>query len=647
MNKNLLPTEYQNFIAVSRYAKWLDDEKRRETWDETVSRYMNYISSKVTLSQKDRDELYEGILTLQVVPSMRALMTAGKALERDNTAGYNCCYVPVNNVRVFDETMYILLNGTGVGFSVEYEYVKALPKVPNELLESSINIVVEDSKEGWAKAFREFIENLYEGRIIKYDLSQVRPKGARLKTFGGRASGPEPLASLFEFTKNLFIKNKGKQLSAYNCHCLMCKIGQVVVSGGVRRSAMISLSELDDIEMRDAKSGEFWIDRPYLSLSNNSVVYKTEKEEDLSARPDAETFMSEFTALIRSRAGERGIFNRFSAKKQANKTGRRDHLHEFGCNPCSEVILRPYQFCNLSEVIIRETDNLESLKKKVRLATILGTVQSTLTNFPYLRDIWKKNTEEERLLGVSLTGIMDNTLTNGKNEHLRNILKALKTEAINTNKEYADKLGIPQSTSITCVKPSGTVSQLCDSASGIHARHSKYYIRTIRGDNNDALTKLLIEEGVPHEPCVTQPTTTTIFSFPIKSPDNCVTRNDMSALDQLLMWKIYQEEWCEHKPSCTVSVRDEEWVDVASFVYKYFDDISGISFLPTDDNVYPQAPYQEINEEQYNEAHSKMPKEINWDNLTKYELEDTTAGVQTFACSGDFCEVVDIESQNI
>tara|TARA_R100001015_G_C4635324_1_gene204679 strand:- start:8240 stop:10174 length:1935 start_codon:yes stop_codon:yes gene_type:complete len=644
MNKNLLPSDYQNFIAVSRYAKWLDNEKRRETWDETVSRYMDYICSKVTLSQKDREDLYEAILTLQVVPSMRALMTAGKALERDNTAGYNCCYVPVNDVRVFDETMYILLCGTGVGFSVEYDYVKALPKVPNELIESSMNIVVDDSKEGWAVAFREFIENLYEGKILRYDLSQIRPKGARLKTFGGRASGPEPLASLFEFTKDLFIKNKGKQLSAYDCHCLMCKIGQVVVVGGVRRSAMISLSELDDIEMRDAKSGEFWIDKSYLNLSNNSVVYKTERDDDKSARPDAETFMSEFTALIRSRAGERGIFNRFSAKNQAKKTGRREYLHEFGCNPCSEVILRPYQFCNLSEVVIRATDNLESLKRKVRLATILGTAQSTLTNFPYLRDIWKKNTEEERLLGVSLTGIMDNTLTNGKNEHLRNILKALKTEAINTNKEYADKLGIQQSTSITCVKPSGTVSQLCDSASGIHARHSKYYIRTIRGDNNDALTKLLIEEGVPYESCVHQPESTTIFSFPVKSPDNCVTRNDMSALDQLLMWKIYQEEWCEHKPSCTVSVRDEEWVDVASFVYKYFDDISGISFLPTDDNVYPQAPYQEINEEQYKEAHAKMPKEITWTNLTKFELEDTTAGVQTFACSGDACEVVDIES---
>ena len=633
MNSNMLPTDYQNFIAVSRYARWLEKENRRETWEETVSRYVEYMDNKIKFSPEDKRDIEQAILGLEVMPSMRALMTAGKALDRDNTAGYNCSYIPVDDVKAFDETMYILLCGTGVGFSVERDYISKLPEIPETLIESSTNIVVEDSKEGWAKSLRALIALLYAGEIPTFDVSKVRPAGARLKIFGGRASGPAPLVDLFKFTINLFKHNTGRKLSSYDCHSLMCKIGEIVVVGGVRRSAMISLSNLSDLRMRQAKSGEWWSTAPHMALSNNSVCY--------TDKPDAETFMREFTSLIESKSGERGIFNRVSAQKQAKKNGRREGDFDFGTNPCSEIILRPHQFCNLTEVVIRSTDTKETLAKKVRLATILGTAQSTLTKFPYLRKIWKKNTEEERLLGVSLTGIMDNTLTNGKNIELRSLLNYLKQQAVATNKEYAKKWNIPQSTAITCCKPSGTVSQLCDSASGIHARHSEYYIRTVRGDNKDPLTQFMIEQGIPNEPCVSKPKDTTVFSFPFKSPDGCVTRNDMSAIDQLTMWLIYQQDWCEHKPSCTVTVRDNEWVEVAAFVYKYFDEMSGVSFLPHSEHVYQQAPYQECTKKEYNEM-KKTQKNIDWKKLSEYEGEDTTSGSQTLACSGDVCEVVDI-----
>ena len=637
---NMLPTDYQNFIATSRYARWLDEEGRRETWSETVSRYVDYMHDKVKFSKEDKSEIEQAILGLDVMPSMRAMMSAGTALERDNTAGYNCSYLPVDDPKSFDEAMYILLCGTGVGFSVERQYIDKLPEIPEKMFKSDTTIVVKDSKEGWAKSLRMLIALLYAGEIPTYDVSKVRPAGARLKTFGGRASGPAPLVDLFKFTINLFNNNAGKRLTNYDCHSLMCKIGEVVVVGGVRRSAMISLSNLSDIRMRQAKSGNWYDTAPHMALSNNSVSY--------TDKPDALTFMREWTSLIESKSGERGIFNRVAAKKQAAKNGRRDTEHEFGCNPCSEIILRPYQFCNLTEVIIRSTDTLADLKRKVRIATILGTAQATLTKFPYLRKIWSTNTEEERLLGVSLTGIMDNQLTNGRQEFisyegkLSTILPRLKQEAVDTNKEYAKKWKIPQSTAITCVKPSGTVSQLCDSASGIHARHSDYYIRTVRGDNKDPLTQFMIDQGIPSEPDVMKPDATTVFSFPMQSPEGSVTRNDMTAIQQLRMWMAYQEHWCEHKPSCTVSVRDHEWAEVGAYVYNHFDAMSGVSFLPQFDHVYQQAPYQDCTKEEYDVMLSKSPENIDWNRLMDYEKEDTTAGSQTFACSGDTCEIVDI-----
>ena len=631
---NMLPTDYQNFIATSRYARWLDDEGRRETWSETVSRYVEYMHDKVKFSKQDKHDIEQAILGLEVMPSMRALMTAGEALTRDNTAGYNCSYLPVDDPKSFDEAMYILLCGTGVGFSVEREYINKLPEIPEKLFKSDTTIVIKDSKEGWAKGLRQLIALLYAGEIPTYNVSKVRPAGARLKTFGGRASGPAPLVDLFNFTINLFSNNAGKKLTSYDCHSLMCKIGEVVVVGGVRRSAMISLSNLSDIRMRQAKSGQWWDTAPHMALSNNSVAY--------TDKPDAETFMREWTSLIESKSGERGIFNRVAAKKQAEKNGRRDSNYDFGCNPCSEILLRPYEFCNLTEVVIRSTDTNKELSRKIRLATILGTAQATLTKFPYLRKVWTDNTEEERLLGVSLTGIMDNVLTNGKDEYLCDRLRMLRQVAVDTNKEYAKKRNIPQSTAITCVKPSGTVSQLCDSASGIHARHSNYYIRTVRGDNKDPLTNFMIDMGVPNEPDVMKPDATTVFSFPMKSPDNSTTRNDMSAVDQLTMWLMYQQEWCEHKPSCTVTVRDHEWMDVGAFVYRYFNEMSGVSFLPHSDHVYQQAPYQDCTKEEYHAMLKSSPENIDWNRLMDYEKEDTTAGSQTFACSGDVCEIVDI-----
>ena len=632
-----LPTDYQNFIAISRYARWLDEEGRRETWKETVTRYVDFMWDRANvdnmLNERTKKKIWNAIYNLEVMPSMRALMTAGKALDRDNTAGYNCSYLPVDDVKSFDEAMYILLCGTGVGFSVERNYINKLPEVPDQLFNSDTCISVSDSKEGWAKSFRMLLALLYAGEIPTYDMSKIRPAGARLKIFGGRASGPAPLEDLFKFTINMFKGAVGRKLTSYECHSIMCKIGEIVVVGGVRRSAMISLSNLSDIRMRHAKTGQWWETAPHMALSNNSVVY--------TDKPDSETFLREWTSLVESKSGERGIFNRISAQEQARKNGRRDPDHDFGTNPCSEIILRPYQFCNLTEVVVRKDDTRKSLQKKIALATILGTLQSKLTNFPYLRKVWKNNTEEERLLGVSLTGIMDSPLTNGTEMGLRERLDVFRKVAIDTNKKYADLLGIPQSTAITCVKPSGTVSQLCDSASGIHARHSQYYIRTVRGDNKDPLTKFMIDQGVPNEPEVNKPMDTTAFSFPVKSPNASITRNDMSAIEQLEMWRIYQEHWCEHKPSITVSVREEEWLEVGAFVFKYFTCMSGVSFLPHTDHIYQQAPYQECTEKEYNDIVA-VSANINWDKLKDYEGEDNTLSSQTLACSGDSCEIVDI-----
>ena len=641
---NHLPTDYQNFIALSRYARWKEDEQRRETWQETVSRYFDYITNhlrdkhsyKVT---KDlRTELEEAVLNQDIMPSMRALMTAGPALDRCHVGGYNCSYVPVDNPRAFDETMYILMCGTGVGFSVERHSVDKLPIVNEDFHDTDTIIKVGDSRPGWAKSLKELIAMLYTGQVPKFDVSEVRPAGARLKTFGGRASGPQPLIELFNFCIEKFKGAAGRRLYPIECHDLMCKIGEVVVVGGVRRSALISLSNLNDDQMRHAKAGQWWENEGQRALANNSVAYKE--------KPQMGTFMREWMSLYDSKSGERGIFNRQSAKKQAAKNGRRDAEHDFGCNPCSEIILRPYQFCNLSEVVVRASDTQQTLTNKVRLATILGTFQSTLTDFKYIRKIWQNNTEEERLLGVSLTGIMDNLLMSGKSSQLgTNIaitLQSLRDEAVRTNAEIAKKLGINQSAAITCVKPSGTVSQLVDSASGIHARHNPYYIRTVRGDNKDPLTQFMIAQGIPNEPDVMKPDSTTVFSFPMQSPRTAITRNDMSAIEQLELWLAYQLHWCEHKPSVTISVKEHEWMEVGAWVYEHFDNVSGISFLPHSEHTYQQAPYQDIDEEQYKEFLTKMPDSVDWSLLPEFEKEDTTSGGRELACTAGVCEVVDL-----
>jgi ribonucleoside-diphosphate reductase alpha chain len=628
---NYLPTDYQAFIHTSRYARWLEDEGRRESWPETVARYLvNVVAPK---DESMIDELEAAILSLNIMPSMRAMMTAGPALQRDHTCAYNCSYLPVDDPKSFDEAMFILLCGTGVGFSVERQFVTKLPEVP-QLFNSDTTVVVKDSKEGWAKALRQVIALLYSGEIPKWDTSAVRPAGARLKTFGGRASGPAPLIDLFNFVVAKFKEAQGRKLSSIECHDIMCKIGEVVVVGGVRRSAMISLSNLSDDRMRHAKSGAWWENNPQRALANNSTSY-TEK-------PDAISFMREWMALVESGSGERGIFNRQASKKQAAKNGRRDADQEFGTNPCSEIILRPYQFCNLTEVVVRATDTIETLTEKVKLATILGTIQSTYTHFPYLRKKWTDNTEAERLLGVSLTGIMDNPLLTLKNAGLEKTLEHLRQVAVDTNHEWANRLGIPVSAAITCVKPSGTVSQLVDSASGIHARHSHCYIRTVRGDNKDPLTQFMKDMGVPSEPCVMKPDTTTVFSFPQKAPDGAVVTADMTAIDQLNLWLAYQRNWCEHKPSVTINVRKDEWFEVGAFVYKHFDEMSGVSFLPYNEHTYQQAPYQECGKSDYKALLAVMPQKIDWSRLSEYEKVDTTKSSQTFACSGEVCEIVDL-----
>ena len=630
---NYLPTDYQSFIATSRYARWLNDENRRENWRETVERFIaNVVKGKVDAGTKE--DILLAMLNLEVMPSMRSVMTAGPALERDNTAGYNCSYLPVDDMKSFDEAMYILLCGTGVGFSVERQYISKLPEVPEHLFTSDDVIVVHDSKEGWAKGLRKLIAMLYSGEIPTWNVSKVRPAGAKLKTFGGRASGPAPLVELFNYVVSKFKEAQGRRLSSIEVHDIMCFIGQVVVVGGVRRSAMISLSNLSDGRMANAKSGNWWEHNAQRALANNSVAY--------TERPDMETFMREWLSLVESKSGERGVFSRVASRKQAIKNGRRNPDFEFGTNPCSEIILRPYQFCNLSEVVVRATDSIEDLERKVKLATIIGTVQSTLTNFPYLRKIWAKNTEEERLLGVSLTGIMDNKLLTHANAGLEATLERLRDVAVATNAEWAKRLGIPVSTAITCVKPSGTVSQLVSSASGIHARHSAYYIRTVRGDNKDPLTQFMIDQGIPAEPCVMKPDSTTVFSFPQKSPDGAVTRNDMTALEQLELWMTYQRHWCEHKPSVTITVRDNEWMEVGAWVFKHFDEVSGVSFLPHSDHSYQQAPYQECSKHDYETLLSVMPDRIDWARLSEYETEDTSKGTSTFACAGGSCEIVDL-----
>ena len=638
MPNNYLPTSYQEFIHLSRYSRWLPEKKRRETWDETVSRYFDFFKEHLDelhqykVTDKLRKELEGAVLSTQVMPSMRCLMTAGEALKRENIAGYNCSYVAVDRVHAFDEILYVLMNGTGVGFSVERQYVSQLPTVADEFHMTDTTITVADSKLGWAKALKELIGMLYIGQIPRWDLSKVRPAGAPLKTFGGRASGPEPLESLFNFAVNIFKNAPGRKLSSIECHDLVCKIAEVVVVGGVRRSALISLSNLSDDRMRHAKSGQWWNDNGQRALANNSACY-TEK-------PDIGIFMDEWKALYESKSGERGIFNRESANKQADKNGRRTvEGHEFGTNPCSEIILRSREFCNLSEVVVRVSDTPKSLLEKVRLATILGTFQSTLVNFKYVSSQWKKNCEEERLLGVSLTGIMDCPYTNGKKPGLNKLLDELREMAVKTNKEFAEKIGINQSVAVTCVKPSGTVSQLVDAASGIHARHNPYYIRTVRGDKKDPLTKMMIDQGFPVEDDAMNPSHTSVFSFPMKVDQSAVFRTDMNAIEQLELWLTYQKHWCEHKPSVTISVKEHEWLEVGAWVYENFDWMSGVSFLPFSEHTYKQAPYQDCTKDEYEFLVDRMPKTVEWSKLSEYEITDMTIGAQELACAAGFCEI--------
>ena len=632
-----LPTNYQEFIHLSRYSRWIPKEGRRETWRETVTRYFDFFqehlkqSCKYNLDKSLREELEDAVIHLDIMPSMRCLMTAGEALRRENIAGYNCSYVAVDRPQAFDEILYVLMNGTGVGFSVERQFVGNLPTVAEEFHPSDTTIVVQDSKMGWAKAFKELVAMLYHGQIPKWDLSKVRPAGAPLKTFGGRASGPEPLRRLFEFTTEIFQNAHGRKLSSIECHDIVCKTAEIVVVGGVRRSALISLSNLSDDRMRVAKSGQWWNDNGQRALANNSACY-TEK-------PDIGIFMDEWKALYDSKSGERGIFNRESAKKIAEKNERRDVGYDFGTNPCSEIILRSREMCNLSEVVVRTDDTEDTLLEKVKLATILGTFQSTLTNFKYVSKDWKKNCIEERLLGVSLTGIMDNKWTAGKLPGLDVLLENLKKMSVDTNKEWSEKLKINQSAAITCVKPSGTVSQLVDSASGIHARHNPYYIRTVRGDKKDPLTKMMVEQGFPAEDDVMKPNDTTVFSFPIKCSPDAVFRQDLTAIEQLELWKTYQVHWCEHKPSVTISVKEEEWIDVGAWVYKNFDLMSGVSFLPYSEHTYKQAPYQDCDEKEYNDLLNKMPITVDWNKLSEYEKSDMTVGSQELACSSGSCEI--------
>ena len=641
-----LPTEYQSFIHLSRYARWNYDLKRRESWEETVDRYLNFFKEHLgdkhnfNLDNGLEADLREAITNLDVMPSMRCLMTAGEALKKENIAGYNCSYVKVDSPRSFDEILYVMMNGTGVGFSVEEEYVNQLPELPEEFYETDTTIIVADSKLGWAKAYKELLSLLWQGQIPKWDLSNVRPAGSPLKTFGGRASGPEPLEDLFVFTISTFQNASGRKLKSVESHDIVCKIAEIVVVGGLRRSALISLSNLNDESMRHAKSGKWWETNPQRALANNSVNYKE--------KPDVGTFMREWLSLYDSKSGERGIYNSQAAKHQVERLNseektRREPKEDFGTNPCSEIILRSREFCNLSEVVVRGGDDSKSLEEKVRTATILGTFQSTLTSFKYLSREWKKNCEEERLLGVSLTGIMDNSLTNGKKGKLEDLLETLKNVAIKTNKEFSEKLGIEQSAAITCVKPSGTVSQLVDSASGIHARHNPYYIRTVRADNKDPLCKFMKDAEFPNEPDVLRPKHTTVFSFPMKGPKNAICRTDITAIDQLKIWSTYQKHWCEHKPSITISVKEQEWPEMGNWVWNNFDDISGISFLPFSEHTYRQAPYQDCTEEEYTTALKAMPKNVDWSLLSSYEEKDFTVGSQELACAADEgCEVVDL-----
>ncbi len=639
-NDGTIKNHYRNFIHLSRYARWIDSEGRRETWVETVQRLMDFMKNHLVANygynESDQvfDEIHDAIINHKIMPSMRALMTAGPALERDNIAAYNCSFIAVDSLRAFDEAMYILMNGTGVGFSVEQKYIDQLPSISDEFFATGTTIVVEDSKIGWSKAYKELISLLVMGQVPNWDMSKVRPAGSRLKVFGGRASGPEPLEMLFRFTVETFKNAAGRRLKPIEAHDIMCKIGEIVVVGGVRRSALISLSNLDDFEMAKAKSGQWWEDNGQRALANNSAVY--------NMKPNPAQFLREWRNLYESKSGERGIYNMDSVRRHIDKFGRRDSSKVLGTNPCGEILLRPNEFCNLTEVVIDANDDINDLLDKVRLATILGTWQSTLTNFKYIRKSWKDNCEEERLLGVSLTGIFGNKITGTNDKKLPGYLDSMRELAVEVNAQEAQKLGINSSMSITCVKPSGTVSQLTGVSSGIHPWYAPYYLRSVRGDSKDPLTTFLKECGIPNEPDVMKPNDTTVFYFPIKAPDNAIVTKDLSAVDHLEIWKTYREHWTEHNPSVTINIREDEWIRVGAWVYDNFDNIGGVSFLPYSEHSYKQAPYQEITKEEYEEWSAKMPNDINWNMLSLYEFEDGTTGSQELSCVAGVCELVDI-----
>ena len=635
MNKYTM-SPYNNFIAKSRYSRYIDNEGRREHWNETVARYFDFMENHLqtkqnyTLTKELRAELELAVNDLAVMPSMRAIMTAGPALERQNVAAFNCSYLPIDDPKAFDEAMYILLCGTGVGFSVEQQYVTKLPEVPEQLFDSQTTISVSDSKEGWAKSLRQLLALLYSGEIPRFDVSKVRPAGARLKTFGGRASGPGPLEELYKFCVTKFKGAVGRRLSSLECHDILCKIGEVVVVGGVRRSAMISLSDLSDDKMAHAKAGNWWDGQGQRALANNSAVYKE--------KPYIGQFMREWTSIYESHSGERGIFSRDASQRQAEKNGRRDATYDFGTNPCSEIILRPYQFCNLSSCIVRSDDTMDSLEHKIRVASILGTFQASLTNFPYLRKIWEKNTQEEALLGVSMTGICDNALLNNPDDpQLPARLERLKDVAVATNAEFAAAIGINQSVAVTAVKPEGTVSQLCSTASGIHPQHSKHYIRRVRGDNKDPLTQFMIQAGFVAEPCVMKPDSTTVFSFPVAVADGALLREDLTAVQHLKLWLLFQRHYCEHKPSVTISVKENEWMEVGAWVFEHFDEVTGVSFLPMDGGTYKQAPYEEVNAEEYAKLKALQPADINWSTFIEYD--DNVEGAQMLSCTAGGCSI--------
>jgi ribonucleoside-diphosphate reductase alpha chain len=632
---------FQNFIALSRYARWIPEEGRREVWSETVDRAINFFDETIDIDNSELEAVRNAIVNQQVMPSMRLLMTAGEALKRNHIAAYNCSFVPVDHLRAFDEALYILMQGTGLGFSVAKKYVNKLPAIAESFHATDTTIVVGDSKEGWAKAYKELINLLWSGQKPLIDVNKVRPAGARLKTFGGRASGPEPLLDLFQHTTKVVEGAAGRQLTSLEAHSIVCKIAAVVVVGGVRRSALISLSDLEDREMAYAKVGAWYEENGHYALANNSAIYYK--------KPSVEQFMHEWLALVESKSGERGIFNLEASQNQAAKSGRRDGSLVEGTNPCAEILLRPYEFCNLTEVIVRADDTLETLKEKVRLAAVMGTWQSSLTDFKYIRKVWKDNVEEERLLGVSLTGQFGHKVLSGSEgiEKLELWLQELKETAVEANRVEAERIGIPQSAAVTCVKPSGTVSQLNGVSSGMHPWHNEHYIRTVRGDNKDPLTQFLIDAGIPAEPDVMNPNNTTVFSFPMKAPEGAITRKDLTAIEHLEIWLAYQRVWCEHKPSVTISVKDDEWLEVGAWVYKHFDEMSGVSFLPFSEHTYKQAPYQDITETDYNQLSAEMPKDILWSDLSFFEsTDDAVNGSQELSCAAGGCDVVDIPSQS-